>query len=517
MVNRKPKILLVAGMALALVLSACASSAGNETGTALPGGRRDLNLASTQNPFPAGVAGTPSGAATQNPFPAGASAVPSNIPGTQAPITGNIQISPTAGAHEGLNTPLAGTGGPSGTLSPAENGLRSATQTGDLGTSTAGVPTTGDVSGTSTQTIQTPAANGTQSVPNTGGQALLGAKIVPNSARSQAVLLSNMMDYNVVDQSGKAIGKVSDYILNMCESNIIYMLVNADPSLNLQGGNMLVIPYEEFTLGNGAIDVNQHNLVVPFSASQAQGAPVVSQKPDLSNTNWELNVRTYWNKIQPLSALSTQCQVPQGPVSSSMQATQQPNMTQSTAQANDVMITKIAYASNVLGMQVQDAAHNPVGQVKEVYLVPESGRIRYLAVNLNGAQPSANGTQAATSMSTQAATPMNTQAATSMSTQAATPQGTQAAAQSGNMKIVILPVGAVNLMQAQNGQGQVLVLVVQSSTLQNAPVMNSLPDVSQSSWDAQAYQYWNQYVPLTSGQRATAAASTPTPAVTATP
>ncbi len=485
MVNKKPKIFLFVGMILALGLSACSGISGNN-GTALPttvGGVQNQNLASTQNPFPAGV----SGVGTSE---AGASAVPSNTQGAQAP-TGTAGTTAQVPATGG--TPAMG----ATSMSTQESATPNASSTQDMASTQATSSTPG---ASIEQGTGTPVASGTQGVPSTGGQALLGASIVPGSARSQAVLLSNMMNYNVVDQNGNPIGKINDYILNMCESNIIYMVVNADPSLNLQGGNMLVIPYEVFTLGKGAIDVNQHNLVMPISASQVQGAPVVSQKPDLTNTNWESGVRSYWTNIVPLSALTTQCQVPQGPSSAGVSAT--PTSTvESTVQANNIMITKIAYASDVLGMQVQDGTRKPVGQVKEVYLVPESGRIRYLAVDLSSAQSAGTGTPAATSMSTPAATPQSTQSAT----------------QQANMKIVIMPIGAVNLMPAQSGQGQALVLVVQPSVLQNAPVMNSLPDVSQPNWDLQAFQYWNQYIPLTSAQQSTAEASTPTPAMTSTP
>ncbi len=446
MVNQKSKVFLVVVSVLVLALSACASSTGNANGTPGPaatgfGARRDQNLASTQNPFPAGVEGS-SGAASQVPFPAGATVVPSVLPGTQAP---------TAGTPSGANTPAAGTPG-----------------------ATAAVPNTGG----------TPAA-----VPDTNGQ-LLGAKVNPADARSQAVLLSNVMNYNVVDRNGHPIGKVSDYILNMCESNIIYMVIDADPSLNLQNGSMLVVPYQEFTLASGVIDVNNHNLVMNIDQSSFQGAPAFNQKPDLSNTSWESDVRDYWTNIVQLSALSTQCQVPQGPVSAS-QTTTPSGTAQATVQADNTMVTKIAYASDVLGMQLLDGQGNPVGQVNEVYLVPESGRIRYLAIDKSGAQQPGTATQAAT--------PMSTPAATSQS------------AQSGNMQIVIIPIGAVNLQQSQSGQGNVLVLVVTPQAFQGAPVLSGLPDVSQQTWDANAYQYWNQYVPLTSEQQKTAEASTPTP------
>ncbi len=326
------KGMLVAGLSLMLLLSACAGGGANTTATVAP-------------VVPTPVGGfdnlTP-GAASQVPFPAGATEVPSVLPGTQAPVTGVIEISPTAGAHVGIETPVS--------------------------VGTAPVPNTGG----------TPAA-----VPDTNGQ-LLGANVNPAGARSQAVLLSNMMDYNVVDRNGQPIGKINDYILNLCELNIIYMVIDADPSLNLQGGSVLVVPYQEFTLASGVIDVNNHNLVMNIDQSNFQGAPALNQKPDLSNLDWESNVRDYWNNVVELSALSTKCQVPQGPGAAGQQATPISTV-QATMRANDILLTKIAYASSVLGMQVQDGNANPVGQVQEVYLVPESGRIRYLAVDKSSA------------------------------------------------------------------------------------------------------------------------------------
>ncbi len=350
MVSRKPKILMFAGLILVLMLSACASGASIGTVTPVVGATGSSAL--------------------------GTSAATSGIPTVQT----TVQSSPSA-----VTTAVMGA---------------------------------------------TAAVTGTAAVPSTGQSALVGARIVPNTARAQAVVLSNVMNYNVVDKNGKAIGTVSDYILNMCEAHIIYMVVNADPSLNLQNGTMVVIPYEVLTVGQGAIEVNQHTLVLPVTAAQVQSAPAVSQKPDLTTTTWESTVRNYWTNIVHLSALTTQCHVAARTASSltatpgssmlsgTPAATQNAGMVSATPTAtysvaatianggavtgtgavgginsgNTVTVTKIAYASNVLKMQVEDDLHNPIGQVQEVYLVPESGRISYLAIDLTSAQQGAAGT-----------------------------------------------------------------------------------------------------------------------------
>jgi sporulation protein YlmC with PRC-barrel domain len=248
------------------------------------------------------------------------------------------------------------------------------------------------------------------------------------------------MGYKVIDRNGALIGTASDYVLNMCEAHILYMVIETDPSIGLKGGNLMLVPYEVVTLGNGQINVDEQSIVLNLDANQVSGAPAITEKPDLTTTDWEQGVRDFWTQIVPLSNLTSGCRV------------------SSTDNSGQTTVTKIAYASQILGTQLQTGTGEGLGQVSDVILVPESGLLRYLVLNPD---PSLQ--------------------------------------VSGS---ILVPLRAVNInREAAQGHNQIpLVLLVEKKVLQNAPTVSSIPDVSANSWDAKTAGYWSQYVPMQQGQ-----------------
>jgi sporulation protein YlmC with PRC-barrel domain len=92
-----------------------------------------------------------------------------------------------------------------------------------------------------------PEATAESGTPGTGeGEAgdLRAAEILPATGRAGVTRLSALSGYLVVDTTGASLGTVNDYILNLCEAHLVYLLVDADPALQLEGGSRLVIPYE---------------------------------------------------------------------------------------------------------------------------------------------------------------------------------------------------------------------------------------------------------------------------------
>lgn len=532
----KSKILLAVGLVLALALSACTSQAGLlGTATGLPAQRSNSLLANTQQPFPASAEGeTPALGVfpTSQPASAATSMVATEVAGESkpVPVTGE-------GAVNGLTT--------FPTRLPE---VQSKLLYNDAG--------------------KTPAPTHNEAlVPGTGGNPI-GAVISPNGERSQAIQLSNVMGANIFDKSGKPIGTVADYIVNLCTSSISYAVVSPDPNLGLKGGSTLVIPYEVFTQGHGVIDVHQNSLVMPFSITQLQGSPVVNQKPDLSNLNWESSVRKFWSKYAKLGAASSECQstqqsaaqaTPTGTAQSSSQGsstgtptgTAQSNSqgsasgtpsgtAQSTSQSGSGSGSnaQIVYASDLLSMTLQDQNGNPLGQVVQVYQTPETGQVNFLAIDILAPQQTATAAASATGAATAQATATGTaqptgqatgtgtaqagsstaQAtgqATSAPTSASTPAGPAQVAPTSQqvpVKIVVIPISAVTLQQSQGST--VLVLSVPVQAFKGAPTSNQLPDVGQANWDAPISQYWSKF---TAAPQTSTATPTPMPTPTSAP
>jgi sporulation protein YlmC with PRC-barrel domain len=271
-----------------------------------------------------------------------------------------------------------------------------------------------------------------------------GAEVLPADARRFMILLSNWDGFSLVDQSGEVFGTVDDYIINLCEAHIIYMVVTSN-----EGAEMLV-PYEAVTVNDGSIDAEAAVINVNVAPEQLSGAPTLEARPDLTGTDWEADVRSYWEGVVNLSSLGTGCSVPAA----------------GTPAADDqggqgaVDVTKLVYASDLSGATLQDGNGNALGEIQDAVIEPESGQIFYLAARL----PDTPG------------------------------QG-----------VVLVPVGAVNLADtAPSGteEGEAapvaLVLLVDNEVLQNAPTLANLGDLT-TNVNEEAHSYWSEYVQMGPG------------------
>lgn len=263
--------------------------------------------------------------------------------------------------------------------------------------------------------------------------------------------LSALLNYQVLDGDNHSLGTASEFVLNLCEAHLLYMVVDVDPALNLPGGNRLLIPYEVASLGNGVTDVDQQAIRLEVDRAALSSAPAFSDTLDLAEVSWEADLRAYWADQATLSRLSTACEVP-APGAETAYPGPNDQATASPA-AGTMMLTRIAYASQVLGMQLQDGDGRPVGQVEEVIVEPESGWLRFLLVRLD--QPD---------------------------------QAGQAYA--------AVPLRAVNLGTTNGQEAALLVLVVDREVLDNAPGLPAVPDPSDDSWESPAMEYWGQQIPL---------------------
>ncbi len=264
-------------------------------------------------------------------------------------------------------------GGGNSTPTPPQ-GSAGQTTTGPVTQATApGVPNTGGSQATGLPaTGSTPAASTGSSgsfVPApivTPASGLHAAQIVPENERGQATLLSTWMNYQVVDRDGKPVGTISDYILNMCESHILHMVVKADPSLGLKNGDTLVIPYEVVALAGGQIDISHKAIVLNAHRADLANAPAFKGTPDLTNTSWEQSVMGFWSKYTSFS-LTSRCTSP-------------------TVNSN-----KLGLASKVLKADLQDFNGKSLAKVQDAVLEPESGTLQFFVLQLDPSLQSGQG------------------------------------------------------------------------------------------------------------------------------
>ncbi len=182
------------------------------------------------------------------------------------------------------------------------------------------------------------------------------AEIQPKEMRTSLTHLSNLMGYQVLDENGDKLGVASDYIVNTCETYIIYILMEPAASLNVAPGSQVVIPFEAVTINSGVLDAQNKSIQLRLIPEQFSGAPTFPTGQQLTPTDWEEAVRAFWSKAVRIGKLATSCNVPGGPV------------------------YKVAYATQLLGVELYDGQNSLLGAVQEAILEPESGKVGFYIV-----------------------------------------------------------------------------------------------------------------------------------------
>ena len=184
----------------------------------------------------------------------------------------------------------------------------------------------------------------------------IAADIIPSEMRTQLMHLTHWLGYQVWDANGDRLGIASDFIINTCETYIVYILMEPEASLKAAPGGRVVIPFEAVTINSGTLDAQNKAIQLSLIPEHFAGAPTLPIGQELTPTGWEGAVRSFWSEIVRIGKLSTGCNVPGGP------------------------IYKVAYASQLLGVELYDGLGNLLGTVQEAILEPESGKIGFYIV-----------------------------------------------------------------------------------------------------------------------------------------
>ena len=189
------------------------------------------------------------------------------------------------------------------------------------------------------------------------------AKIIPPERREELTRLSSLLKFKVTGWKDVALGQVSDFVINTCETYIIYFTVTPDASLHIAAGNQLVIPFEVVTINSGALNAKAQAISLYMTPKTLTAAPVFTAPLVLlPYSPWEDAVRAYWMSVARVGVLKSECKAG------------------GSNSANAVH--KIAYASQLIGAELKDGNHNLLGIVQDAVLEPESGKLGFYIVKL---------------------------------------------------------------------------------------------------------------------------------------
>jgi sporulation protein YlmC with PRC-barrel domain len=312
-----------------------------------------------------------------------------------------------------------------------------------------------------TETIEaTPTPTLDQAVTPQAGE----TQVVPVTGQSDPAHLSTLLTYEVVNSNGEVVGMVSDAVINMCEAHVLYVVVDLDDTLAGDESGLVLIPYEAFTL-DGEVQVEGNQLILSAEISDISSAPSVDITTlDLSTNEWEAEVVTFWSDYATMT-FTTECPVPPaefggqaqatpsaGEATTMPEATPQATPTGETEQGSDeIIVVRVALATEVLSAQLVDGNGQPVGTLEEALLIPETGLLRYLVVVPDGETEGV---------------------------------------------FVLVPMGAVNV-EREGTDTMVLVLLVETEIFQNAPSVATIPGMDELLNEGESFEYWSQHVEMT--------------------
>jgi ribosomal 30S subunit maturation factor RimM len=200
-------------------------------------------------------------------------------------------------------------------------------------------------------------AGPTHMPPQTGA-----AGIQPPERRAELTRLSNLLSFQVQDVNHASLGKIADYIVNTCETYLIYFVVDPAAVLNVAAGQKLVIPFEAITINSGVLDAAAKTIVLHLTPDRFKGAPTSAGTLALLPNGWEQPARDFWQRVVRVGKLSSECNAVSG------------------------QVHKIAYATQLIGAQLKDGNQNLLGTIQEGILEPESGKLGFYVVSLQDNQ-----------------------------------------------------------------------------------------------------------------------------------
>jgi sporulation protein YlmC with PRC-barrel domain len=429
------------------------------------------------------------------------------FPEAGTPFPGETAVLPDTGPQDGTPVePLEDT--PMATLAPGD----------ETPVVTEGLETTPEA-GT------TPLAPGTPEAPSGGAPSSDRAEILPESGRAELTRLSALVGYQVIDRDGQVLGTANDFILNLCEAHILYIVLDADPALGLQGGEQALIPYEIVTLHSGTLNSEDRTIQLDLALDNVQAAPAMSPDAfDVTSSEWEAGVQEFWTAFGNLS-LTTECRVPPAetgtgegvestPVTDAPVSFKKPvaqGAGSPTAIAGTPVVPSLNTPTAIAGTPIVPSLNTqddpPAGTPTAISGTPVVPSLD------NQDDPAAGQDRVALHKNAFASEVLGATVVDGNGQQLGVVEEILLEPESGRLtfaavrlnadlqadqNLVLAPIGALNLQDdAQGTDGVTLVLLVETGVLTGAPQEASLPAPDDTGWESESQDYWGEFVPLT--------------------
>jgi sporulation protein YlmC with PRC-barrel domain len=113
--------------------------------------------------------------------------------------------------------------------------------------------------------------------------------------------LSVLIDFDVVSQDGEQVGEVDDFILNLTNTRIDYVIVDSATFLDI-GGRKIAVPWKSFEVrvdDDGEIADGENVFVLKFAQDVFENAPDFDPDtfPAIGDdiADWDLYLNGYWD------------------------------------------------------------------------------------------------------------------------------------------------------------------------------------------------------------------------------
>ena len=351
-----------------------------------------------------------------------------------------------------------------------------------------------------TSPVTQPAVTETQSAGGTPS----GTQALPSTGAVDPGLVSNLTNFQVVNQQNQQLGTAKDLILNMDTKKVDYVVLSVGGFLGI-GSADIPVPWDAFDL-NGSSVMSGTSSSQPNSLTLNVSKNVISQAPQLDTSampeinqsapGWDSKYQSYWQSQLSAGGAANGTTVP-GTPAATQAATQpaietpsvtasplaSPQVTATTGMTSTAKLTGVILASKMLNAYIEDSNNQNVGTIADVVVDISTGDVQYAVISHSG-----SGAAAGTSPSS--GTPSATQPS------ATQPASTQASSTSaGQNQWTPIPLEALGW----DAQNQAFVLNVDQQTLSNAPSFapGQFPNTQQSGWDSDIKSYWQNNMPST--------------------
>lgn len=364
----------------------------------------------------------------------------------------------------------------------------------------------------------TPSTSETPGIPVTGGA---------NLDR-----LSKELDFKVMDQSGKQVGKVDDMVLDLSKARILYVIVGTGGFLDI-GEKKIPVPWNLIKVGpsgaNSSANGQQNAFILQTDTDTFKNAPVIDPKniPQIGDSpdSWDISFRKYWSGSGAASGNSTPAAAgtatdmtatATSSASGTSTETSTPTESAGTSQGTGngqgaTSIQGIQLASKVIGAKIA------VGAQALGTATPEAaGTSTGAATATSGPGGSAaTSTPSATGAAT--ATPSASGASSAKTNLNASINDLIVDAASNNLLYIVVKANVSDgdhlilvplRLFSWDSDNQTFVLNLDAATLQSAPSFkeNEFPDMTTPGWSDQFDTFWKSNG---SGGTGTAATATP--------